>query len=209
MKNSIKMAAIAVSLALGASVFVGNANAAGIDISGSAGMSVLGGVTINGGADLSSFTSLTFLGSTLIGSGTVDYLNVPTAVFTMPNTPMSLSSLSSWNMSSASLGSYVVSQLIVEIQQADFLNVYTRGITTPSGSTGSQAGGCATGGNTCNATDTSLRWSFTKSGATTSVSGTLNSPSVPPSKVPEPDSIALFGVGLAALVAGSRRKSVK
>ena len=108
-----------------------------------------------------------------------------------------------------------VSNVVFVTQNENFLNVYTQGMFTPLSldGLGSQLGGCATGGNDCLATETSVRWSFTRSGSalsgySVSASGTLNSPYAPlEAQVLEPVIFGLFGIGLLGLAAARRRKA--
>ncbi len=210
MTSSLKKSAVMVSLALGIGMFAANANAAPVGINGTSAIGT-GGVTNQGGTDLSNFTTLTiaspFIGSVKSG----DYTNVPDFnIFTMGLQPVSVTNpglqttRDTWNIT-AGFGTYVVDQLTVVSRSANFMDVYTKGMLTPvSDPIGTQLLGCATGSNTCQATETSLRWSFTFSGGTSySASGTLSSPFAT-LNIPEPDSIALFGIGLLALAAGRR-----
>lgn len=206
MKTSIKKTLVVSALALSSSLFTTNSYA--VPISGSSSIDA-SGVTITG-TDLTNpgdiaITTLEYDGND------VDYSPIPLdAVFTLG--ALNLAVMASWNITGPdTVGTYTVSQLEIIGQSPGFLNVFTRGLFIPgiNSPIGTQSGGCATGGNTCDATDTSLRWSFTQSGTAVSASATLNSPAVPlVATIPEPASLSLLGLGLIGCMV-SHRKSTK
>lgn len=148
------------------------------------------------------------------GTNNGDYGSIEVdTIFTLAG-PLSLGDVSTWSIvgPTETLGTYLASELTIIDQSPDFLNVFTRGIFTPGSRIGIQAGGCATGGNTCAPTDTSIRWTFSKTGDSVSAGGTLASPAVlldTPSPVSAPASMALMAMGLAAFVGTRRRRTAE
>ena len=164
MKTNIKKSLAITALALSGSLFAAQSFGAVLNLSGSSSIGS-SGATIGLGLDLNAPGLITVV-NPIFGINTGDYapllLNAP---FTFSATALDLSNMSTFNINGpASSGTYVVSQLIIKAQDANFLDVYTRGLFTPGSLLGTQSGGCATGGNTCAVSDTSLRWSFTKNG---------------------------------------------
>ena len=95
------------------------------------------------------------------------------------------------------------SAVVVSPRSTNFLDIVVSGIYTPGTSTGTQAGGCADAGNTCNATTASMRWSFNRSGNSITGSSTFNAPAL---TVPEPATLGLMGLGFAGFAAARRKQ---
>lgn len=92
---------------------------------------------------------------------------------------------------------------IVGPRSSNFLDIFVKGDYTPGTLTGTQAGGCNTGGNTCGTTEASMRWSFNLSGASVTGSSTFNMPAL---SVPEPATLGLMGLGLAGFAAARKKQ---
>lgn len=97
-----------------------------------------------------------------------------------------------------------ISAQVVGVRTSNFLDILVVGMYTSGNLVGKQVGGCATAGNTCQATEASFRWSFTRSGASFSGSSTFSSPAQ--KIVPEPASWCLMGLGFAGLAAMRKNK---
>lgn len=206
MKLSIKKTLAVTALALVSSVFAANSQAALVNLKGSSTIGAFG-ATISG-ANLND-PGLITIDRPFYGTNIDDYSPISSGgLFTLAGS-LNLADVSTFRITGPEeRGTYLPSELVIETQNASFLNVYTRGIFTPGSVEGTQSGGCQTGGNTCAATDTSLRWSFTQSGDSISASATLSSPAILLTAIPEPASLSLLGIGLMGCMA-SRRKLVK
>ena len=192
----LSIAAIAGLLAL--------STASAATINGSMELGTLGTV-INNGTGIGNTTSLT---TTLVFSGSVfgDYAAVPvplgTSFASLGPVTVDLTNFSTLVLTSAAYGTFTATSGVVVQQTASgicpggtcggFLDVYLLG--TYSGLPGFDD------------TQTSLRISYTQSGAAISGSGTLTSPALPPPGVPEPATMALLGSALVGLGMYGRKR---
>ncbi len=212
MKAHVIKTLILTGLALGSCVFAANSQAALVNLNGTSSIGATG-ATITG-VDLSAPGVITVV-NPKYGLNNGDFSPIPQdTLFTLAG-PLDITNMSSFNITGpANIGTYVASQLIIITQRTNFLDVYTRGIIKPGITLGTQGGGCATptGINFCTESDAALRWSFTRSFTQTqesiSASGTFASPGFTVD-IPEPTSLALFGIGLFAMAANRRRLSAK
>ena len=174
---------------------------------------VIGGIcsaaTINGsmsllalswaenGTNLQNATTLT-LTSVFVGSGTGDYLGVPS--FTpVSNFTLNIDNLGAFSLTIPLYGVFQASDGSIITETASNLDVFLRGTFTP----GVDLPGLSP-------TDTSLRISANKSGSSISGGITLNSPYVPNPTVPEPATLALTGGALVGIgIVGRKRFSKK
>ncbi len=143
------------------------------------------------GADLSVSTSVWDMNTITSGAGLGDYsvipLDTPYGPFTLDLGTVGVGG--GFSLTNATWGSFSATSGEIVTRTPSFLDVYLRGMY--SGLPGFDA------------TDTSLRLSFTQSGNSLSVSGTLNSP---PVNVPEPGTLGLLGSAVLGLAAVLRRK---
>lgn len=176
---------------------------------------------INGSASLGG-TSFTISGTDLSNPGNVTFSPLavnslipptgdlapisPTVTSVTPN-PYTLqinagtATLGSFAISGPSgFGTFTPSAYQIVTQTATFLNVIVSGIYHAGTLTGTQAGGCNTGGNTCEDTGASINWALIKVGSTTSGNAVL-------SVVPEPATLLLLGAGLAGMATRVRRSA--
>ena len=210
MKKRIIKTLFLTSLALGSGAFTADSQAALVNLNGTSSIGATG-ATITG-VDLSAPGTITVV-NPKYGLNNGDFAPIPQDTgFTLAGA-LDITNPSSFNITGpANIGTYVATQLIIITQRTNFLDIYTRGIITPGIILGTQAGGCATGTNTCAASDAALRWSFTRSftdtQASISASGSFASPGFS-APIPEPASLSLFGIGLVGLFASRRRLSAK
>lgn len=205
MKQNIRKTLVVSALALGGSLITVQTQAALIMISGSSSIGS-SGVEIEG-PDLSAPGLITVV-NPKSGISTGDYSSIATDTDFVLSGIFDLAELSTWNIfGPLTFGSYIASELAIIDQSADFLNVFTRGIFSPGSSIGTNTGGCATDGNSCLPTDTSIRWTFSQSGASVSAGGSLASPAIPFTPVAVPGSLALLALGLGGLLGMANLRS--
>ena len=164
-----------------------SAQAAGI----TAGLS-FGGVnpTIDNGTNLLNTTSISAPDTISIGTGTGDLAPVPSLTSFGPHS-LDLTMAASgfgFSLTNATYGTFVAASGLIVQQTTDFLDLYILGTLTVGANSG----------------DASVRISINRTGAAYGETITLNAP-----PVPEPASIALAGIGLAAAgLVGLRKRSV-
>jgi hypothetical protein len=218
MKTSIKKTLAVTALGLASSLFAVNSQATVVDVSGSAGVNN-GGVLMSvadltGAVTLSVFSQqLAFVGNT----GDLSPFDFVGGIIQPGLTVFSIlagvgaGAIADFNafdigLNDAAFGSFdATSAVVVGPRSTNFLDIFVTGLYTPGTLTGTQAGGCATGGDTCAATTASMRWSFNRSGNSVSGSSTFNSPGLT-LNVPEPATLGLMGLGLAGFAASRKKK---
>ncbi len=160
------------------------------------------------GTNLLDTTIFTFTNYLTTTNGTGDYSGILTGTFwDGPNPPtvtgvLDISSpvaMGGFSITNASFGTFVASntaQNQIVNQSTNFLDVYLRGMFTPSGTLSG-----------FNATDTSVRISINLSGDSISAAYTLNTPAV---NVPEPSTYVLGSIAtvVTGFVARRRRRNV-
>lgn len=186
-------------------VVIGNVRANAADLNGSFAFSGLN-MTKNG-TNLLDSTLFTFSNFLTTSNGNADYVGIVTGTFwTGPNPAPTTGSLDitspttmgGFSITNASFGTFVASntaQNQIVNQSANFLDIYLRGMFTPSGTLAS-----------FNPTDTSLRISINLSGDSLSSAFTLNTPAV---NVPEPSTyvLGIVATTVVGLIARQRRKA--
>jgi len=186
-------------------VVIGNVRANAADLNGSFAFSGLN-MTKNG-TNLLDSTIFTFSNFLTTSNGNADYVGIVTGtLWTGPNPAPTTGSLNITNpttmggfsITNASFGTFVASntaQNQIVNQSANFLDIYLRGMFTPSGTLAS-----------FNPTDTSLRISINLSGDSLSSAFTLNTPAV---NVPEPSTyvLGIVATTVVGLIARQRRKA--
>jgi hypothetical protein len=200
---------VIVTLAMGVALMTGVAVAALVDVNGSAGIVGLGITFAPGGATLAGPITLTFTSPTISSVGNTGDL-VPLGGTALTPSPMvfhigagSIPTISEFDITGpATFGTFTPTSSIIVSQSASFLNIFFTGSFVPGTSVGTQAGGCNTGGNTCDTTPASLRWTFNQSGGSITGAGTFNSP---PASVSGPATLTLLGLGLAGLGLARRK----
>lgn len=159
------------------------------------------------GTNLLDSTIFTFTSYLTTTTGTGDYAGISTGTFwDGPNPPavtgvLDISSpvaMGGFSITNASFGTFVASntaQNQVVNQSTNFLDIYLRGMFTPSGTLSG-----------FNATDTSVRISINLSGESISAAYTLNTPAV---NVPEPSTYVLGAIAtiVTGFVARRRRQA--
>lgn len=193
-----------IAIALVGIVMMSGVKAQAADLNGSFAFTGLNAT--KNGTNLLDSTIFTFTNFLTTTTGTGDYSGISTGTFwDGPNPPtvtgiLDISSpvaMGGFSITNASFGTFVASntaQNQVVNQSTNFLDVYLRGLFTP---TGTLSG--------FNATDTSVRISINLSGDSISAAYTLNTPAV---NVPEPSTYVLGAIAtvVTGFVARRRRR---